>query len=313
MTSLCPNCKSQKYQSLPEFSIHIQETLDRWEIETKTRFSKDTRDKYVLYSTSNFYKCTECHFGAFVPPCAGTSGFYNDITIDDDYYIDDKWEFIKTTSLIARKKPKSLLDFGCGGGSFVKKIAQNFRSIVVTGYDQNPQSKLSLDHTTITLISDESLIGENQYDMVTAFQILEHLENPFLALKKLHASLKDNGILVISVPNTLGPIRHFPFALTEIPPHHVNRFNAPSLKVFLANGGFEIEEISYEPLSRIFWDSYAPAIIENTFPKKLRGLFAKLKGRGVVLKMLSLLKKTSLKSLPVKGHSVYVVAKKCAG
>lgn len=307
----CPNCKLLGFAKDSSVSIDINETLDRWEVQTNTRFSKITREEYSSYKEISFYKCVSCKFGAFVPACAGTSNFYNDITIEGNYYVDDKWEFIKTFKLIKKAKIKSLLDYGCGGGAFLK-AASKIGGIDITGYDQNPQSKLSLDNSAITFVSEVDELPENGFDLITAFQILEHLEDPFSVLEKINKNLKENGIVVISVPNSLGPIRHFPFALTEIPPHHVNRFNAPSLAVFLSNAGFKIEEFSYEPLSRILWKSYLPVIIENMLSEGFRKVFIRLNGREIVLRIVSLLEKTPFKSIPIKGHSVFVVARKCA-
>ena len=98
-----------------------------------------------------------------------------------------------------------------------------------------------------------------------------------------------------------------------MPPHHVNRWTAKSLHTYLKNAGFDVIETSYEPLSRILWDGYLPAMVRGLCPPFLRALFDKLRLRGIVTRLVALLKLTPLKSLPFKGHSVYVVARKCAG
>ncbi len=311
MIQSCPNCHTGEYKAQSQ-TINLTDTLKRWEIETSTRFQLQTWAEYEKIGTSTFFKCDQCHFGAFVPAAAGTSNFYNDITIDGEYYVHEKWEFTKTFNLIQKHAIKSLLDYGCGGGAFLKQAAQKFLDCSFDGYDQNPQTVKNFEGTSIGFTNDMKQHGGKTYDVITAFQILEHLEDPFAALRSLRAALNDNGLLIISVPNTEGPIRYFPDALTEIPPHHVNRFGKSSLEVYVKNAGFKVEEVAYEPLARILWESYLPVMAREFLPCTLRKLFVRLKGQSIILHMVRLLQKTNLKSLPLKGHSIYVVARKCA-
>ena len=312
MTQICPNCKESQYVPTGQ-RIVLKDVLNQWERETTARFSAETRAIYESIGTSDFYKCNACHFGAFIPAAAGTSGFYNDITVDSDYYVDEKWEFKKTYGLMNKYSVSSLLDFGCGGGAFLKKAVQKFPSCKLDGYDQNPQAVDGFKNTPIGFVNDLKAHDGKQYDMITAFQILEHLNDPFAALKDLKGKLKNNGIIIISVPNSEGPIRHFPDALTEIPPHHVNRFNRPSLKVYLENEGFKIEEFALEPLARILWPFYIPVMVRESLPPFLKKLYVRAYGYTLLSRFAKLLEKTGLKSLPIAGHSIYVVARKCAG
>ncbi len=43
--------------------------------------------------------------------------------------------------------------------------------------------------------------SDNDFDLIEAFHILEHLDKPFLVMKELHRILKPGGILIIKVPH----------------------------------------------------------------------------------------------------------------
>ena len=86
-----------------------------------------------------------------------------------------------------------LLDIGCGGGAFLKKLPPSFKSF---GVDYNENAPIKVD------ISYEKLPFPNSsFDIVTAWQVFEHLENPFFAGREIERVLISGGLCIISVPN----------------------------------------------------------------------------------------------------------------
>ena len=87
---------------------------------------------------------------------------------------------------------------------------------------------------------------ESKFDMLTAFELLEHLFNPGVFLEKAYSLLSPGGYLCITTLNSNG------FDLLLLwekhksiePPHHLNLFNTISVKGLLKRIGFEIVEIS---------------------------------------------------------------------
>ena len=310
MIRICPNCGENTYVE-QEQTVDLSKTLKQWEVEIGAKFQPETLSEYEG-KHSQLYKCSSCNFGAFIPAHAGTANFYNDITVDSDYYVHEKWEFKKTFKLIKKYNIQNILDYGCGGGSFLKQVLQKFPHIALDGFDQNPQANLAFGNSAIGFVNDLKKHQGKKYDMLTAFQILEHLEDPFATLKELKDSINNDGILIISVPNTTGPIRHYADALTEIPPHHVNRFSYSSLKVFLENENFRIEDVAYEPLSKTLWGFYLPVIVEKSMGNASLKIYKSLKGPKFVSVLTKILNFSSLKTIPIKGHSIYIVARKCA-
>lgn len=92
------------------------------------------------------------------------------------------WE-LKT---IIRKNNFSLLDLGCGDGSFVELCIK--KSINALGVDKKLGAPI------------ENLRLNRKFDVITMFHVLEHVKNPTVVLKKVKSLLENNGLFIIELP-----------------------------------------------------------------------------------------------------------------
>lgn len=108
----------------------------------------------------------------------------------------------------------SILDFGCGNGAFLARIKEKgFKNI--SGVDlSNYLLDKSIYHLTVNLNCETLPIEENSLDIVTAFQVLEHLENYFLILQETKRVLKPGGLFIIAVPNPFNIFYRLKFLFT---------------------------------------------------------------------------------------------------
>jgi SAM-dependent methyltransferase len=101
------------------------------------------------------------------------------------------------------KKPGVLLDAGCGPGYFM--VSAQKRKWHVEGLDISSKAvafaKASFGLKVTEGPLEQAALFENEFDLVTAWQVLEHAPHPFGALVALRGALKPGGILVIEVPN----------------------------------------------------------------------------------------------------------------
>lgn len=124
---------------------------------------------------------------------------------------------------------KTLLDYGTGTGAFLEN-AMRPEGLSVKGYDVNPASPFS-----------DVMICHLRPDVLTMFDVVEHLEDPRGTIEKIQPRL-----LTISTPNTdfvdsknLETWRHFK------PGEHLHYFGRKSLTALMLSTGFSVEEISF--------------------------------------------------------------------
>ncbi|SKA46078.1 ubiquinone biosynthesis O-methyltransferase [Chitinophaga eiseniae] len=103
-----------------------------------------------------------------------------------------------------------VLDVGCGNGVISRHLGQFGYNVLGIDISQKTidvaRSKNKLPNVAFEAISAEELTAKGQqYDAVICSEVLEHLHHPEVLLRTIYASLKDNGILVVTVPNGMGP------------------------------------------------------------------------------------------------------------
>lgn len=141
--------------------------------------------------------------------------------------------------------PGRLLDFGCGGGSYLRRMADlGWR---VTGLDISPvvvrtvRAELGCEAVAGTLPHPELRPGS--FDVVTMWQALEHVHRPATVLRAAYELLVPGGKLVVAVPNfdslPAGWFGESWFGLDL--PRHLTHFTPDTLTGMLRASGFRVE------------------------------------------------------------------------
>jgi 2-polyprenyl-3-methyl-5-hydroxy-6-metoxy-1,4-benzoquinol methylase len=99
--------------------------------------------------------------------------------------------------------PGRLLDFGCGWGFFLAVAKDRgwepYGLEPLPGHSVYARAKFGIPVVTNTLREDT--FPEGFFDIITAFQVFEHLPNPSTELTKIRHFLKPGGLVLIEVPN----------------------------------------------------------------------------------------------------------------
>ena len=132
-----------------------------------------------------------------------------------------------------------IADVGCGTGGMLPVLA---RFGGVTGVDESP---LAREYCVRSGFSDVQSPAEWQaagesYDLVTAFDVIEHVEDDVAFLKSLHDHLVPGGRLLATVPA-------YPFLWSTFDEmnHHFRRYTGRTLKRSLAASGFSVERLTH--------------------------------------------------------------------
>lgn len=100
----------------------------------------------------------------------------------------------------------SIIDVGCGNGSMTLPVGLQAYNILGIDLDESSineaQRKNNLSNVKFSFCDIKS-IGE-KYDIVLCTQVLEHLEQPMQLLKDMNALLKQDGLMIITIPNGFG-------------------------------------------------------------------------------------------------------------
>ena len=111
-----------------------------------------------------------------------------------------------------------VLEAGCGSLCHIN-LENNYH---ITGIDI---SQKQLDRNTQL---QKAILGDiqtysfekNSFDIIVCFWVLEHVDNPTLALNNFKSALRDDGILIIGVPNVMS----MKGLVTKLTPHWFHVF-----------------------------------------------------------------------------------------
>ena len=119
-------------------------------------------------------------------------------------------KFIANT-LKANLPPQAVvLDVGCGNGVISRSLGEYGYNVYGIDVSEKAIAKAkqlnTFPNVNFDVISAEQLVADGKkYNAVICSEVLEHLNKPADLLKVLHQSLTDNGVLIVTVPNGMGP------------------------------------------------------------------------------------------------------------
>ena len=258
--------------------------------------------KIGQFNAYSHYLCIKCSFEFFINQNKESSNnlYENDSDYDADLKVSKnfndliQWNHNKAIKFLNKKFKNrtsiKLLDIGCFNGFFVKKmIHEGYNAF---GIDSNIKSldygiqKYKLNKRIFNKKVEELIIENEKYNIITMFEVLEHLEYPKDFLLNLKKILEKNGILIISTPNNNMVWR----PLLDNPPHHFSRFNSNNLHICLKSLGFK-KIVSYEQMSiSDLTRNYLGSLIRDKNKTSLRG--GEFKHKNIVNPLRILLNKS---------------------
>jgi SAM-dependent methyltransferase len=216
------------------------------------------------------------------------------------------------------RRPGRVLDVGCGDGSFLEALARQGWEVCGTELSESiaATARQRLGAGVRTGGIDGAGFGAGSFDLITFWHVLEHLDDPKLALTEARRLVKADGHVVVAVPNIeswqAGLFKEDWLHLDV--PRHRWHFSPRTLGALAAQCGFCVERVRHfsieygpfgvmqgiasraglgfglftrlvrEPLFRLlreplFW-VHVPVLALSAVPSLLFELSAALCGRG---------------------------------
>lgn len=158
-----------------------------------------------------------------------------------------------------------LLEVGASSGSFLVHIKDKVKTVNAIELNKVCCAFLSeeLDIQSDTEYLENSIFADEEYDVVCAFQVMEHVDSPLEFLKGLRKSTKLDGVIFVEVPNLRDPL----LSVWDITSYqkffyhsaHIHYFSESSLQQVALRAGFKAEQIEisftqdYNLLNHLHW------------------------------------------------------------
>jgi len=186
---------------------------------------------------------------SFTPVLLGDGPFYEALSAFEWYY--QKWKEEYATA--ARYTvDKSILEIGCGLGDFAELAqARDYLGLEISEASVEQANKLGRNTILSTPEHYHKKNDQRRFDVVCAFQVLEHVPTPIAFMKTAAALLLDGGRVIVSVPNDEAFFGYAPNNILNMPPHHQTRWTAKSMAAVASKAGLELEAVIFESVDSI--------------------------------------------------------------
>lgn len=170
----------------------------------------------------------------------------------EDYFMTTTWsesmqqlqssQVVRLRELARDRKfdGKSLIEVGCGDGSFLNHATSKF-DIVVGIEPSKPFADYARNRGFNILngyVTSETPLTEDKFDFFVSRQVFEHLPNPLDCLLGIRKMLNPGAIGLIEVPNGFRALHLGRFF--EFFPDHINYYSVNSLVSLADSAGFNV-------------------------------------------------------------------------
>ena len=192
----------------------------------------------VIEDTEEYYESQE--YRASVDGNSEAERFYQ---LHDKETL-DKLNYTGTTIF----RGKTVADIGCGAGAFldyINGVADKIIAVEPSSFFREVMNKKGF--TTYPYASDAIKDYKGKVDVVTSFDVIEHVEDPEAFLKDIYNLLSDNGSAIVATPTDAPVMRELIGTHYEkqvlYSVQHLWIFSQASLKLLAEKCGFKKIEV----------------------------------------------------------------------
>jgi 2-polyprenyl-3-methyl-5-hydroxy-6-metoxy-1,4-benzoquinol methylase len=212
-----------------------------------------TKEDFILQ------KCISCNFLFTTPtPDLASIGRYY---ASEDYIshtdskkgiIEQLYQLVRKRTLAGKRKlinsfikkqNGNILDYGCGTGAFLNEMKINGWNTYGIEPDDGARAKAEqLMGCSLGIPNDLSTLPDAAYDVVTMWHVLEHVHDVNGTIQELKRVIKENGKLVVAVPNHEAYDAKFygSFWAAYDVPRHLHHFTPYTIKTLMEKHGLKL-------------------------------------------------------------------------
>ncbi len=143
-----------------------------------------------------------------------------------------RWDVI--SSVVGQRRPTSVLEIGAGRGAVGARLARDARYV---GVEPDEQSRgaaaLALAGRAGVVVEDMDAVDDEQrFDMIGAFEVLEHIDDDVGALREWASRLAPDGFVLLSVP-----AHRSRFGASDVRVGHFRRYDRADVLSLVAGAG----------------------------------------------------------------------------
>jgi 2-polyprenyl-3-methyl-5-hydroxy-6-metoxy-1,4-benzoquinol methylase len=220
------------------------------------RFGMDVSPYFGSRENIKVFRCQDTGYGFYYPlTLSGDGKFYETLQKFDWYYMPWKWEHEMSLEYV--NDGAEILEVGCGQAAYLDRLS-TLKKVRCTGLEINETA--IRDQGSVRVLNEtvekHALLNSGKYDVACSFEVLEHIAGVRSFINGQIDCLKNDGLLIISVPNNESFMSSDPYAALNMPPHHMGLWDTTSLKNLEKEFPISLVEIRYEPLQTYHFESY---------------------------------------------------------
>jgi SAM-dependent methyltransferase len=210
-------------------------------------------------------RCPRCNFTFVANPWTCYSAIYSaeyyagkgaDPLVDYEFELERPEETIRghewrgitavVRSLVPVDPSTTWLDFGCGNGGLVR-YCRSAGICQAVGFEEGAIRDAAI-RLGIPFVDESELERRaGTFDVITAIEVLEHVEHPVKVLQRIRSLLRPGGLFFYTTGNAAPHAKHilkWPYVVPEI---HISFYEPETLRLALQQAGFRPEFRGYIP------------------------------------------------------------------
>ena len=203
---------------------------------------------------SKIEKCPECSFSPRIikgfkswdPDLAEKGGGFKAEFFHQLYQVESNNFWFKARNQLIQwslnkyaSNCQAFLEIGCGTGFVLSGIRDTIPSSNIIGSEIFTEGLTfaaeRIPEAELVQMDARNLPYMEEFDVVAAFDVIEHIDEDVLVLKNLFRSLKLGGLIMITVPQ-----HRWLWSSVDVQACHVRRYNAAELHKKVEQAGFNI-------------------------------------------------------------------------